>query len=149
MLAAFLGEWDVRQIVSSPYVRAVQSIEPLARLRDIVIETDKRLGERVLGEPSPDWLNRLRTTFDDLDLCFATGESSREAMERAVAVVKDVLQRDVLTTVVVTHGNLMALLLKHFDDRFGFAGWHALTNPDVYRIDLDTNETSVVRVWQG
>ena len=27
---------------------------------------------------------------------------------------------DVSRTVLVTHGNLMALLLKYFDDRFGF-----------------------------
>jgi broad specificity phosphatase PhoE len=37
-------------------------------------------------------------------------------------------------TLLVTHGNLMALLLKNFDDRIGFAEWQQLTNPDVYRI---------------
>ena len=37
---------------------------------------------------------------------------------------------------IVTHGNLLALLLRHFDGRVGFAAWEALTNPDVYRVTL-------------
>jgi broad specificity phosphatase PhoE len=39
-------------------------------------------------------------------------------------------------TLLVTHGNLMTLLLKRFDDRIGFAKWQPLTNPDVYSISF-------------
>ena len=38
------------------------------------------------------------------------------------------------TTLLVTHGNLMTLLLKRFNDRIGFPEWQQLTNPDIYRI---------------
>jgi broad specificity phosphatase PhoE len=34
---------------------------------------------------------------------------------------------------VVTHGNLLTLLLRHFDGRSGFETWPALKNPDVFR----------------
>ena len=36
---------------------------------------------------------------------------------------------------VVTHGNLLALILHSFDGHSGFDTWAGLTNPDVYRID--------------
>ena len=146
-LAAFFDQRDIDRIVSSPFVRAVQSIEPLAKLRALLVETDERLVERTLGESGSDWLNRLQATFADLDLRFPGGESSREAMERGCLVIDEILRHGASTTVVVTHGNLMALLLKHFDDRVGFAEWQALTNPDVYEIVIGSARTSVTRIW--
>lgn len=147
-LAAFLGRWPVERIVSSPFARALQSAAPLAELKDLSVETDARLVERTLGSPTPDWLDQLRATFDDLDLRFPGGESSRDAMERARSAVDDILQHGVDTTVVVTHGNLLTLLLKHFDERIGFAEWCALTNPDVYEIIIGAEGSSVTRGWQ-
>jgi 2,3-bisphosphoglycerate-dependent phosphoglycerate mutase len=62
-----------------------------------------------------------RASFVDFDLSFEGGESSRDAMQRAVVVVEDVRKHSAQTTVLVTHGNLIALLLKGFDDSIGFA----------------------------
>jgi 2,3-bisphosphoglycerate-dependent phosphoglycerate mutase len=50
-------------------------------------------------------------------------------------------------TLLVTHGNLMTLLLKHFDDRIGFAEWQRLTNPDVYRISFSAERAEIARIW--
>ena len=52
-------------------------------------------------------------------------------------------------TLLVTHGNLMALLLKYFDDRIGFAEWQQLTNPDVYRISLSAERAEIARIWDA
>ena len=40
----------------------------------------------------------------------------------------------------------MTLMLKRFDDRFGFDEWAALTNPDVYRITLSDAASPALRV---
>jgi 2,3-bisphosphoglycerate-dependent phosphoglycerate mutase len=37
-----------------------------------------------------------------------------------------------LPAVVVTHGNLLALLLHAFDGRPGYATWEQLSNPDLF-----------------
>jgi 8-oxo-dGTP diphosphatase len=39
-----LAEYDLDRIVSSPYVRCTQTIEPLAKARGFEIELDERLG---------------------------------------------------------------------------------------------------------
>jgi 2,3-bisphosphoglycerate-dependent phosphoglycerate mutase len=49
--------------------------------------------------------------------------------------------------VIVTHGNLLALLLRHFDDRPGFAAWDALTNPDLYRMAFEEPSQPIMRLW--
>ena len=143
-----MAELPIERIISSPFVRARQSIAPLAERLGLPITTDERLAERVLAARDlPNWLTALKASFDDIDRCFAGGESSRAAMQRASEVVCEAMAH-VSTTLLVTHGNLMALVLKLFDDRIGFAEWQQLTTPDVYRITRGTGRVNIVRNWQ-
>jgi 2,3-bisphosphoglycerate-dependent phosphoglycerate mutase len=147
-LAELLAERGIDRIMSSPYRRAVATIAPLARRLGLPVATDARLVERVLSAtPLPDWEDRLRVAFTDPDLRLPGGESGREAQGRARAVLDDVLRSPARTPLLVSHGNLITLLLQHFDPRFGFDAWRALTNPDVFVITM--GEAPVVaRIWQ-
>jgi 2,3-bisphosphoglycerate-dependent phosphoglycerate mutase len=148
-LADVLARSNMERIICSADMRATQSIAPLAQRLGLEVELDMRLVERTLGSGStPDWRDRLRVSFVDLDLSFEGGETSRSAMQRAVAVVEDALKHSAQRTLLVTHGNLMTLLLKHFDDSIGFADWYALTNPDVYQVVL-TQPVAIHRVWHS
>ena len=44
-LVARLGSIDVRRVVSSPYVRCVETVEPLAAALGLAVESDHRLSE--------------------------------------------------------------------------------------------------------
>jgi 2,3-bisphosphoglycerate-dependent phosphoglycerate mutase len=150
-LADFLSDVPIARIVSSPFVRAVQSIKPLAHRLRLQIETDPFLQERILSDsPLPHWRENLRQTFEQLDLRFPGGESSREAMQRASAAVQDILLHQQPTEVIaiVSHGNLSTLLLKHFDEAIGFSTWEAMTTPDVFCIQPDEAGVSITRIWQ-
>lgn len=142
-LAVFFKEKDVRRIISSPYTRAVRSIAPAAKLHSLAIEVDARLAERVLStENLPDWLEHLERSFQDMDMKLPGGESSREAAARGLEVLHGAPSGSVL----VTHGNLMALLLAHVDAGFGFGGWQALSNPDIYEIRLTKEGATIARM---
>ena len=146
-LADHFASLPIERILSSPSTRATRSIAPLARRLELPIITDDRLTERVLSSSHlVDWMSALRASFDDLELCFPGGESSRAAMQRAVAVLNDLLGHSVLTSMIVTHGNLMTLLLKHFNPAIGFAHWQQLTNPDVYRVELAGGSMTLQRI---
>ncbi|MEI5908713.1 histidine phosphatase family protein [Bacillus spongiae] len=148
-LSGFLLQKEVDMIISSPYLRAVDSIKPFAEKVNVQIKEDKRLSERVLSSVNhPDWLQMLKESFTDLDLRYEGGESSDEAMSRAIKVITDVINSPFKTTVLVTHGNLMALILKYFDSSFGFEEWRALSNPDVYCLTFTGEEAELERVWK-
>ena len=148
-LAEILSTVGVDRIISSPFKRAVDTFLPLAMKMSIEIETDSRLAERVLStENLPDWFEKLKSTFDDLDLKLEGGESSREAMTRIVEVVGAVFNSDVENTILVSHGNLLSLLLKHYDNSFGFEEWRNMSNPDVYLIKYDGQEATIDRLWK-
>ena len=65
-------------------------------------------------------------------------------MARGVAVINELAGES--RTMVVTHGNLMTLLLRSVDPTVGFARWSELTNPDVYRVTFGPGGTIVDRI---
>lgn len=147
-LAEFFSGKEIDSIISSPFERAHHTIKPLADKLGLETVLDERLTERVLSDQDlPDWYEMLRKTYDDLDLCYAGGESSRTAMSRVSSVITEVLNGASQHTVVVSHGNLISLLLKHFDDQIGFKEWEALTNPDVYHLSFEHDSPRIRRVW--
>lgn len=146
-LAQFFEDKSIDKIVSSPFKRAIQSIEPLANNRSINIEIDDNLSERILSSNHMDnWQECLERTFQDLDLSFPGGESSNDAMKRANLALDNALKHSETSIAIVTHGNLMSLLSKTFDEQIGFSDWKALTNPDVYRITLG-DQPIIERIW--
>ena len=147
-LADFFDEIEVDRIITSPFKRARETAKPLMEKKGLYVEVDSRLKERVLSSTAfRDWLIKLEDTFLDLHLKYDNGESSREAMSRICDVI-DELGED-SKTVLVTHGNLMALLLRCHDEHFGFEKWQALTNPDVYVVHVNDEATTVERLWSN
>lgn len=139
----------VQRIVASPFLRAQQSAAPLARQLGLAVEIDGRLAERTLWVGSrPDWLERIEASFADPALCYPGGESGETAQGRGVAALQDILRHPANCTVAVTHGNLLALLLNHFDQRVGFSEYRRLTNPDVFRVSVSEAGAAVERVWR-
>ncbi|MEK5067946.1 histidine phosphatase family protein [Sporosarcina sp. FSL K6-1508] len=147
-LAEYFDGIEVDRIITSPFSRARQTGWPLAERKNLHVEVDSRLGERVLSSTEfKDWLIKLEDTFLDLHLKYDGGESSREAMTRVCDVLDELEEGS--QTVLVTHGNLMALLLRCYDERFGFEQWQALTNPDVYMLRIKDEDSEVKRVWDS
>lgn len=145
-LVDFFRTKDFDQIISSPYLRAKETAWPIAESKKLHLEQDSRLSERVLSDRNfEDWLVKLEDSFLNLYLKYEGGESSIEAMTRVKNMV-DSLQEGA-RTVLVTHGNLMTLLLRCFDERFGFTEWQTLTNPDVYVIHIEKEVAQVERIW--
>ncbi|OEH94397.1 phosphoglycerate mutase [Bacillus solimangrovi] len=147
-LSDFFSSTPIDQIISSPYKRAIQSVQPLAKRLHIEIDFNNLLTERVLSTNNlTDWLEKLKATYDDLELKFEGGESSQEAMERIVTVVEEVFNSEYENIIIVTHGNIMSLLLKYYNDNFGFDEWKNLSNPDIYLLQNQDNNVSFERLW--
>ena len=148
-LAGFLSDYPIDPITTSEYLRARQSIEPFASQSDLTIHADARLNERTLSaEPLDNWQGIVRDSFDDYDLRAPGGESVREVLDRAWAALDEIFDADHAMPLVVTHGNLMALVLHSLDHTFGFEGWKSLSNPDVYMLrKARSSNMTFERIW--
>jgi len=137
-LAEALAAEAPAAIYSSPYLRARQTVEPLARSRGLVIEEIADLRERLLSaEALPNWRDELRRSWSDFAYVAPGGESGTAAQTRALAVLEQIRRRHRTGTVVVaSHGNLIALALNAFVPSIGFDFWAAIPLPAVYRIEF-------------
>ncbi|MFJ8514076.1 histidine phosphatase family protein [Lysinibacillus xylanilyticus] len=149
VLAEFFADKKIDRIITSPFLRAIQSIEPLSTRGNINIEIDERLSERILSTRNlPDWYEKLQATFTDMDLKFDSGESSNEAMERIVNVVEETFNSESEHTIIVSHGNIITLLLKNYNSDVDFQFWAELRNPDVFRLSVEDHEVTLKRIWE-
>ncbi|MBD2868263.1 histidine phosphatase family protein [Paenibacillus arenilitoris] len=150
-LADLLSETEepIELVVTSPYARAIASIKPYCARRHLGWSVDERLKERVLSTADlPDWMERLKHTYEDMDAVYEGGESSREAMARGTAVVEEIMAGPQSCAAVVTHGALMSLIIRSVDPAFGFEEWSTLSNPDVYALSVQDGRREIKRVWK-
>lgn len=148
-LCEFLGNKAIETIVSSPFARAVQTIKPFADQSHIEIIADSRLSERVLSTVAwTDWMDKLQQSFENEHVKFEGGESSAEAAERGLAVITDCMSRKANNVAIVTHGNLLSLIIRNFNKDFGFQDWKALSNPDVFELNIEPDRHVLERIWR-
>jgi 2,3-bisphosphoglycerate-dependent phosphoglycerate mutase len=122
---------------SSPYIRARQTIEPIAKARGLTIETIEDLRERMLSPVDlPDWRGALRRSWEDFDYAPVGGETSHVAQARVVRVLDDIRARHSGGGVVMlaSHGNLIALALNAFMSGVDYAFWESIPMPAVFRL---------------
>jgi len=137
-VAELLAGRPIQAVFSSPYARARQTVEPLAARLGLALQEVEGLRERSLGHLAGlGFLEAVRASWADFELIHPGGESSAAAQRRGVAALYALGARHPDDEIVVaTHGNLLALILNHFDATLDFQFWQALTMPDVYHLSL-------------
>jgi 2,3-bisphosphoglycerate-dependent phosphoglycerate mutase len=121
---------------SSPYLRARQTIEPIARARGLTIETVDDLRERLLSAVEvADWRSHLRRSWEDFGYAAAGGESGRIAQARVMRVLDTIASRHRVGTVILaSHGNLIALALHAVMAGVDYEFWESIPTPAVFRL---------------
>lgn len=92
----------------------------------------------------------LERTYTDDNFAEEGGESSRSATARGLEVLEECWIRPEQSVAVITHGNMLSLLLRHYERSFGYEEWRLLTNPDVYVLERQREEQgppSIRRIW--
>ncbi|MCM3704620.1 MULTISPECIES: histidine phosphatase family protein [Cytobacillus] len=147
-LIDFFKGKEIDSIYSSPYVRAIETIRPLAQFRNLEIIEESRLGERVLSSfLFEDWQDKLKQSFFDFDLVFEGGESHSSGMRRASSLLDELIASNENHIALVSHGNLSTLLLRYFDESAGFEHLMKMSNPDVFEIKVNGEDTVWKRIW--
>ena len=138
------------------YLYCIQSLEesgtdssPFRCSHPSAYHTDERLQERVLSTGDlPDWMDVLKHTYDDVDWAAEGGESSRTAAARGLALLEECWQRPESHGAVITHGNLLSLMIRHYNPSFGYFEWMKLSNPDVYVLRREREMVTIQRLWR-
>ncbi|MEJ8302414.1 histidine phosphatase family protein [Saccharibacillus sacchari] len=134
-----LEQENIEFFVSSPYQRAIDTIASLAQYAGKTIEIYPALHERLVSgkqDLGPEgFAEAKRRCYEDPDYCPPGGESSRQARERALPVIRQLLREHAGKRIAIgTHGDVLTLMLGSWDQRYDYSFWQRLSMPDVYRV---------------
>ncbi|WP_426450802.1 histidine phosphatase family protein [Paenibacillus sp. S-38] len=147
-------------LVSSPYRRAVLTLQPLAERLGQAILLEEDLRERKLSEeplfPSREaFYEAKRALFADPLLRYPGGESSEQARQRGTAVLQRLLLANPGRRLALgTHGDIMTLMLGAWDPAYHFTFWQSTSMPDIYKAEFHMDAAgpqlyAVTRLWPG
>jgi 2,3-bisphosphoglycerate-dependent phosphoglycerate mutase len=130
-------------IASSSYIRAIETVQPLADLLNKPIHEFEELRERPIKGldyelTEDELLVGIEQSFQDIDYCLEGGETTRAAQNRAIPVIEKLLYEYAGQKIVIgTHGNIMTIILKYYDNSYGYAFWQQTTKPDIYKLTFE------------
>ena len=139
-LADELEPYSISAIYSSPYRRAVQTVEPVARRRGMEVQLLTDLRERLLTtHPRDDWADQLAQAWTDPDYALEGAESGRQAQLRAIGVLDLLRVRhpDGGRLLLGSHGNLISLILHRFEPEVDVHFHLAMPTPAIYHLQHD------------
>jgi 2,3-bisphosphoglycerate-dependent phosphoglycerate mutase len=129
----------ITKIFSSPFRRAILTIEPLTKATELEISLVEKLREKTTGDKSGSELDIKKMMWEDFDYKLPNGESSNEATSRAITGINEILDnmKDMDVAAIACHGTLIGLILHHYQSEFGFNDWKNMTMPDIYKLTFD------------
>jgi 2,3-bisphosphoglycerate-dependent phosphoglycerate mutase len=123
-------------VVSSPYLRAVQTVEPTARKLGVPVVTDLALREWDSGlTPRPDFAHHYARSWADPDFARPGAESLAQLSERAVVALQSLAAEfDGAAVVVGSHGTFISRALVGLGVTVDWPFGQAMPMPAVYRL---------------
>ena len=149
-VADLLSRYPITQIFSSPFQRAFQTVQPLAKKLGLEIHIEPDLRERCLGDDPQgnDFQSMVQQAWQEPSYSFPGGESNRAAQHRGVRVIRQLMERfDGEHLVLSTHGNLLCLILQFYDQSINYDFWKKMTMPDVYSFLYLKEGMKITRIW--
>lgn len=137
------------RLISSPFFRAVQTIEKLSEDFKVNIEQNDALEEINIGKD--EMLSKhqiIEKMWNDENFKVSNGSSQFEHVKKIKIqlekILKDFYQND-YNLILVTHGNSIGIILKYFFNlKFTFEDWKNISMPDMYAISFDNNNNNVL-----
>ncbi|WP_025678162.1 histidine phosphatase family protein [Paenibacillus polymyxa] len=144
----------IEVFVSSPYQRAILTIQELARRSGQEVLVFEDLKERIfLNEdhrmPDAELFPLLDKSFSDPNFALQGGESNTVCQNRSIAVLKELLKTYRGQKVALgTHGAVMALMMGYYDKQYDLNFLLHTSKPDIYRMKFNGQElVEVKRLW--
>ncbi|MEH7458339.1 histidine phosphatase family protein [Bacillus sp. JJ1127] len=139
-------------VISSPYKRAIQTVQGVANQFELPMQMEEDLRERLLSkEPVVDFEKAIMKIWEDPAFSFEGGESNDIAQKRGVRCIQNILKQYKEKNIVIgTHGNIMVLMMNYFDSKYDFHFWKTLKMPDIYKCTFNEEKLiSAVRIETG
>ena len=132
------------RLISSPFRRAVQTIEKLSEDFQADIEKNSSLEEIKIGKDENITKHQIiEKMWSDENFKVSNGSSQLEHVNQIKSelnkILKDFYENE-YNLILVSHGNSIGIILKYFlNQKFTFEDWKNISMPDMYSVSFDEN----------
>lgn len=150
VVGKLLENENIQIVISSPYKRAIQTIEEIAIFINTEVIIEKGFKERKLSEqPVADFNVAISKVWEEPTFAWEGGESNITAQKRGIKATLKVLESYEGKNIVIgTHGNIQVLIMNYFDEKYDFTFWKNLNMPDIYKLTFENKKLlKVNRIW--
>lgn len=121
-LVKHFSKVELAAIYSSPYKRAIDTVQSVADDHQLEIITDYDLRERKI---SNDWISNFnaysKQQWIDFDFKLDDGESLQETQDRNLKAVNDIISNHCNQNIIIaTHATALTTILNYYDDNFDY-----------------------------
>jgi 2,3-bisphosphoglycerate-dependent phosphoglycerate mutase len=127
-VTAFLHDKNIHIVLSSPYIRAVDTVSDFAREKGLVIERINDFCERKISDIWIKGFNQFTAKqWADFQYKLPDGECLAEVQERNISALRDVLNRYKNKNIAVgSHGAAMSTIINYYDNTYGYADFSSM-----------------------
>lgn len=156
IVAEILKDEGIDTFITSPYRRAILTIEGLAQSLGkelIVIEELKEVvfigDDKIM--PDNEVYPLVKRMFSEPDFSLPGGESFTNCRNRVVTILKNIISTYEGQKVAIgTHGAVMTMMMGYFDPQFDLDFLLKTSKPDIYKMEFDVGIlTKTERLWRA
>ena len=148
-LVKIFSEIKIDDIYSSPYKRAIQTIEPIANNKNIKIKIVKDFREIKISKDNwiEDNFNEFcKKQWNDFSYKLTGGESLLEVQKRNVKKLNRILlKRKGMTIIIGTHGIALSTIINYYDKTFDYNNFENIADIMPYIIKIEFEEDKYIR----
>ena len=120
-VTGFLKDKGIQVAYSSPYKRAIDTIQDFTKAAGLKIHLEPDFRERAVG----DWVENFKEysmhQWSDFEYKLHGGECLREVQERNIHALQGVLKDNAGKTLVIgTHGTALSTIINYYHPEFGY-----------------------------
>lgn len=136
-LKYFFKNKNIHHLYSSPYIRAMDTIQPTAAFLNQPIKIINDFYERKIGAWIDDFSEFAELQWQNFDYKRENGESLNEVSKRMIQAFENIIEDLSGNTIMCGHGTALAVLFYHLSEKtFGYDDWLDMRMPEIYSYNL-------------
>lgn len=143
LVTRFLSDKGVEVVISSPYRRAIDTIDEFASAAGLSIELMEDFRERRVDSCwIEDFTAFSKQQWSDFSYKLSDGECLAEVQERNISALKTVLEKYSGKVIAIAgHGTAISTVINYFDSAFGYSEFERIKSimPWIVEFDFDEN----------
>ncbi len=128
LVTTFLRDKNIDVVLSSPFKRAIDTIQEFADKNGLHIEVVEDFRERKVEDVwIEDFTSFCKSQWADFSYKLTTGESLEEVQKRnVIALEKALVDYKGKTIVVGSHGTALSTIINYYDNTFGYENFEKI-----------------------